>query len=75
MLETDAKTKTCPLMSNHEGRVLCDGRSCATWAEWTEPVWADPKDKGIVSRISGSKPKEPPQGHCGMEPPELNCSM
>ena len=71
MLEVDAKTKICPVMTDGtfgaNGAVLCQGSACMAWEEWTEPI-RDDKHK-----ITGSKPKEPPQGYCGMIPPELNC--
>ncbi len=71
MLESDAKTKLCPFKMNREamhGSFACDGPACMAWEEWTEPI----RDERHI--ITGSKAKEPPQGHCGMIPPELNCS-
>ena len=33
MLEADAKTKLCPLMSTPSDRMLCEGSDCALWQE------------------------------------------
>ncbi len=71
MLETEAKTKMCPVMTDGtfgtNGPVSCQGSACMAWEEWTKPV------RDNVGTITGHQPKKPPQGHCGMIPPELNC--
>ena len=72
MLESEAKEKVCPFkLSNsvRSGR-LCEGRHCMGWEEWTETLYGDEK---LPHKRTGHKPKDPPQGHCGMIPPELNC--
>ena len=78
MLETEAKIKLCPFKLGNSHEITsdrpgsngweCEGRGCMAWEIWTEP------DRDGEGRIIGPKPKEPPQGHCGMVPPELNCS-
>ena len=76
MLETDAKTKLCPfkMASSLPGAPMhCSGSECMAWEQWTDPVWDDGGSEGIVRKITRHKPKDPPQGHCGMVPPELNC--
>lgn len=70
-LESDAKDKLCPFKMNREamhGSFACNGPACMAWEIWTEP------DRDGEGKIIGPKPKEPPQGHCGMIPPELNCT-
>ena len=72
MLKEDAFKKICPFKlagpnPGENGNVLCHVTDCMAWEEWTEPV------RDSQQKITGSKPKEPPQGHCGMIPPELNC--
>ncbi len=61
MLEKEAKTKTCPVMTagtlSHTHNMYCRGAGCMAWDEWTDVA---------------NKPKEPPEGHCGMIPPEYN---
>ena len=82
MLETDAKTKLCPfklgnlqLHEDDESDRLCEGSACMGWDQWTDPVYETDKEgrRSIPSKFIRHDPKEPPQGHCGMIPPELNC--
>ena len=77
MQEADAKTKICPVMTDGtfgvNGPVMCQGPVCMGWEQWTDPVYDKPEGE-VLRKIIGSKPKEPHQGHCGMVPPELNCS-
>ena len=72
MLESEAKEKFCPFRLSADAPLsrLCVGSACMAWEQWTDPV----RDGGST-RITGHKAKDPPQGHCGMVPPELNCPM
>lgn len=75
MLKEDALKKICPFKlagpnPGENGNVLCHTTDCMAWEEWTEPISRDKATHEII----GHRPKEPAQGHCGMIPPELNCS-
>lgn len=79
MLESDAKTKMCPFKMmgswmpgsrDSELGMWCEGSACMAWEEWREVV----RDKdGKPFYPSTYAPKDPPEGDCGMKPPELNC--
>lgn len=77
MIEKDAYNKVCPILSGGSpGLGYCRGSDCMAWEEWTDPQYApgeEDKPPRLKKRI-GDKPKDPPQGHCGMVPPELNCN-
>lgn len=76
MLETEANEKLCPVMTNgaHENPTACAGRNCMAWEVWVEPIRDEAtKTEHHPGTIIGQKPKEPPEGHCGMIPPELFC--
>ena len=79
MLETEALTKICPMTlaksrTDEDSDLLCYGPKCIAWEEWSDPIYEETKmDYGKSRKHVGNKPKEPPQGHCGMIPPELNC--
>ena len=72
MLESEAKNKLCPFQLNRNPGLdrHCKGKLCMAWEEWTETLYDDEK---LPHKRTGHKPKDPPQGHCGMLPPELNC--
>ena len=82
MLETDAKKKLCPFklgsgtIGDHpkSNGWNCEGRGCMGWEEWKDPIYEEGKSKTYSTPIE-HKPKDPPQGHCGMIPPELNCNF
>ena len=79
MLESEAKTKICPMslteVNDNSGPVCCHGPNCMAWEAWTDPVYETVKlSNGTTSRkFLEARPKDPPQGHWGMIPPELNC--
>lgn len=72
MLEADAKTKLCPFkLGDGKGYggpyadPVCEGSACMGWqVSYKRSVSTAP-----------AMPKEPPQGFCGMIPPELNCNV
>ena len=83
MIESDARKKRCPYKMAHNipegdrvGDIYCDGLDCMGWDQWTDPIYELDNEgrHSIPSNIIRHDPKEPPQGHCGMKPPELNCS-
>lgn len=69
MLEKVAKTKLCPFKMNAVvlTSTTCVGSSCMAWEVWSDPI------RDEMGTITDHKTKEPPEGHCGMIPPELNC--
>ncbi len=79
MLETEAKIKLCPFKLGNDHATTgdrpgsngwdCEGQGCMAW-----DVWQDTIRNEHGTAITGHKPKEPPQGRCGMIPPELNCN-
>lgn len=75
MLEAEAKTKICPLMTDGSiginGPVYCKGSNCMCWDVWFEPLAGESKVK-YPQPLPGYQPYDPPQGDCGMKPPELN---
>lgn len=79
MLESEAKTKFCPLMSEaghikvSGGNLInCLGSACMAWDEhkdYTAP------DDGRTTSITPAcwSPRTPPEGDCGMKPIEPQC--
>ena len=79
MLESDANDKVCPVMSGAVGLnvsfvggatqhiVRCQGSACMGWDEWME--WVGPDGRAVKEPV----PYDPPQGDCGMKPPEPQC--
>lgn len=62
----------------------CLGSHCMAWEPWvTPPVRKKDPDgndllrpgpgQTIADLYEPAKQRDPPQGHCGMIPPELNC--
>lgn len=71
MLETDAKKKWCPFRLGREKRGAskwCVGSSCMSWIEVLDH-WNDNSER------QEPQLRDPPEGHCGMIPPELNCNV
>ena len=80
MREMDAVDMLCPQKicsftyeKYENGQLNCEPGNCMAWEEWTEPIW-EFTDSGVKNKVIGLRPKDPPQGHCGMVPPELNCN-
>tara|TARA_Y100000310_G_scaffold263053_1_gene272949 strand:- start:1656 stop:1856 length:201 start_codon:yes stop_codon:yes gene_type:complete len=62
-------------MSEKGRKIECAGSDCVGWDEWRDPVREPREGAAVWERhpITGYKPKDPPEGDCGMKPPELNC--
>lgn len=74
MLESNAKTKFCPFKMNaafSREAAVCSGPKCMGWDEWVTPAL---DETGKRQNPTSYVPHDPPQGSCGMKPPELNCS-
>ena len=78
MLESEMKKKICPMMSRFGEKQACQGSKCAVWEERTR-YGERPKDedgnpmygRGVVVPMV---PMDPPEGYCGLMPPEMNCN-
>ncbi len=72
MLEEDAKLKICPYKLGRDNIHIqyCEGKRCMGWEVWMETLY---ENKEFPYKLTRHKPKDPPEGHCGMIPPELNC--
>lgn len=76
MLESEAKTKICPIMTRvfneNPGHINCCGSECVMWDQHHEVDLDNPPK--VAGDPYGYKPKDPPEGDCGMKPPEMNCN-
>ena len=76
MLESEAREKLCPLSMSVTGVHVrpCMGAECMAWDPQTVPVYEEAiKDGKSWKKYTGRAPKDPPEGFCGMIPPESQC--
>lgn len=78
MRNTEARALLCPfklgLLGVRKTEKLCETTGCMGWEEHYEAIYKNDECAKVPSNTIGTKPKDPPQGHCAMVPPTDLCA-